>query len=181
MERVDRCKKTESVSKKNIVYLYKSMVVKTECKDGKVRTGKNNRCVYPPKTHTRDKHKSECKDGKVRAGKNNRCINPPETQKPSRMKKTKKTKKRQLSDLFDSKTSSSTGLNTEDRKEFDGMLKKMAEPIGKGKLKSANTMPDLETCLASAPIEMLRKEMTRRGFKTDSPIINILVPRKKIR
>jgi len=36
------------------------------CKDGKVPTGKNGRCVAP-KTKT-------CKDGKVPSGKNGRCV-----------------------------------------------------------------------------------------------------------
>ena len=37
-----------------------------QCKDGKVPTGKNGRCVAP-KTKT-------CKDGKVPSGKNGRCV-----------------------------------------------------------------------------------------------------------
>jgi hypothetical protein len=152
------------------------------CSDGKIRNPATHRCVNEHKTKRTNVRKpckhdtvrnsltnrcvkvriiKQCKDGKVRNPTTNRCVN---------IQKNKTRRKKRLSGLF--ARSPSTDLNEADRMKFDGILKELAEAVGKAK-------PDYETCVAAAPIDILRNEMKRRGFQTQSPVINNLIPRRK--
>jgi hypothetical protein len=76
-------------------------------------------------------------------------------------------------------------LKEEQRADFDKMLHVMRQPVMKrpgqaGPGASCKPEPcDVQACLTSASVAMLRAEMTRRGYKVASPVVNVLVPRKK--
>jgi hypothetical protein len=77
-------------------------------------------------------------------------------------------------------------LTDEQREEFDKMLHTMRQPVMKRNEAmgdpGAPYKPepcDVQACLTSASVSMLKAEIIRRGYKVASPVVNVLIPRKK--
>ena len=102
----------------------------------------------------------ECVEGETRNTKTNKCIK----NKTARKQKTR-----------------NTSLTSSQRADFDNMLHIMRQPVGK-RNKSRNSVRtpiDIKACITTATDDMLKDEITRRGYKINAPVINQLIPRKK--
>ena len=137
------------------------------CEVGYVRNPKTNRCVrsenlkmnsqtgsvrvIKAKTNKKKKSLKPCPDGQERHPISNRCVD--------------------------------MSLTDEQREEFDKMLEIMRQPVGNkpdGIYGPCKPEPcDVNACLTSASVSMLKEELSRRGYKVTSPVVNMLVPRKK--
>jgi hypothetical protein len=144
---------------------------KLPCKPGMERNPDTNRCIRSenigkvnpkaPRKINSAKSPQKCKEGFARNPVTKRC-------------------RRILTpSLIDSKSGS---LTESQRIEFDKMLHIMRQPVGKRPQAHQSCKPepvDIQACLTNASITMLKTEMSRRGYKVASPVVNVLIPRKK--
>ena len=128
-----------------------------------------------------------CKDRFVRNPKTNRCVNSSNITGSLRVKKVRTKKSKTLPPCPDgqvrrpgSRRCQDVSLTDEQREEFDKMLHVMRQPVMKRNGAMGEPEPcDVQACLTSASVSMLKAEMNRRGYKVASPVVNVLMPRKK--
>lgn len=134
----------------------------------------------------------DCDSGFVRNTKTNRCIKKENAKINTitgsmRVKRNRKHTARRRKKSVDSfiEDDEDESLKEEQRADFDKMLHVMRQPVMKrpgqgGPGASCKPEPcDVQACLSSASVAMLKSEMNRRGYKVASPVVNVLVPRKK--
>lgn len=139
--------------------------------------------------HIGGKKLKDCASGFIRNSNTNRCIKRDNLKinsvtgsmkvKRNRKQNTRRRGKKGVDSFIEDDDES---LKDDQRADFDKMLHVMRQPVMKRPGNAASCKPepcDVQACLSSASVTMLKAEMSRRGYKVASPVVNVLVPRKK--
>lgn len=88
-------------------------------------------------------------------------------------------------DSFIDDTLEEASLDEEQQKDLKAEISRLRKPMLKGVIAASVTSAkkiepcDVAAVLSSAPVELLKAEMERRRYRVQSPVVNILVPRRK--